>query len=124
MTRELTDEQIEALVQWQGDPNDPHYNRVQHARAVIAADRALRVPMTDEEILAAAERIARERTDKDNALMDSRVGRHCARCGVGKLFKDSNGYHTFLRCDGCNHVPMFTADGKDLYERYTAKAQP
>jgi hypothetical protein len=33
----LTDEQIEALVPWKGDPKDPHFGRVEFARAVLAA---------------------------------------------------------------------------------------
>ena len=45
----LTDEQIEALIVWEGDPNDPHYNRVKHGHAIEQAVRAkmgVAVPMT------------------------------------------------------------------------------
>lgn len=35
----LTDEQIEALVVWEGDPKDPHYSRIEHARAIEAEVR-------------------------------------------------------------------------------------
>lgn len=33
----LTDEQIESLVTWEGDKNDPHYNRVRHGRSIEKA---------------------------------------------------------------------------------------
>lgn len=52
----LSDEQIEALIVWEGDPNDPHYNRVKHGHAIEQAVRAkmgTAVPVLSDEVIKA-----------------------------------------------------------------------
>lgn len=113
---ELTDEEIDSIAA--KCKYDFHATMIDHramARAVIAADRAKRVPMTEEEILDAAERIRKEKVERANEEKAKLVGTACWRCGQGHMFMDSNGYNEFLRCNQCRHVPMLI-NGRDVYK--------
>lgn len=63
------------------------------------------LPLSDAEIIAAQESLARSR---------ARIGLPCSRCESGKYRADSNAYHDFHRCDSCLHVPMWGEDGKEI----------
>ena len=110
----LTDAEIHAA-----DPipqNRFDQERVEFARAVEAAVRAkmgVAVPMTDQEILDAAEAIKAKRVETAVKNTLSRVGSKCSQCG-GVMGTDHNGYHLFNRCKSCSYVPMFMQDGSEF----------
>ena len=85
-------------------------------RAVEQAVRAkmgVAVPMTDQEILDAAEAIKAKRVETAVKNTLSRVGSKCSQCG-GVMGTDHNGYHLFNRCQSCSYVPMFMQDGSEF----------
>lgn len=68
--------------------------------------------MTDQEILDAADAIAAKRLAEQKAEREKLVNTTCQLCNSGRLKLDSNAYFEFLRCEQCNHVPLFI-DGQD-----------
>lgn len=52
------------------------------------------------------------------AVSDSSVrlveGSKCSKCGKDALTFDSNGWHDFLRCASCGHVPALRKDGTEI----------
>lgn len=73
-----------------------------------------REPLSDEQIEDAWNDLQKRRATESLKNFDARIGMQCHKCGHGTYQADSNGYNSFHRCDRCQHVPMWCAEGTEL----------
>ncbi|MBO9679515.1 MAG: hypothetical protein J7556_14835 [Acidovorax sp.] len=82
--------------------------------ARCAPQPVAREPLTDEQIESAWNELLKRRATDALKNFDARIGMSCRKCGHGTYQADSNGYNSFHRCDRCQHVPIWCADGTEL----------
>jgi len=76
--------------------------------------------LTDEQAEAAWNGLQERKRAEAAQFIKDQTGLTCGVCGTGALFQDGNGYNNFMRCNKCNHVPLYI-NGTDVHAILSAQ---